>query len=79
MKSLFNKYESYTDLAYEIDAKATDFIQQIIKDYPEASTRELELIINGCVSVMLGESRLRKAMKRSRAERSLRKADMEQQ
>jgi len=68
-----------TPLAQEISINSGKFAQEIADAHPDISTRELESIIAGSVMTQLAEIRLRRAMNKRKAERSLRKVDMKQQ
>ena len=68
-KTLFNKYEAYNDLGYELDRKVSLFIRDVVKEYPDIKTRELEVLITGVIMTSLAEERIRRAMRKRKQER----------
>ena len=66
-RTLFNLNETYNDLAHEVDRKATAFARQLLEEYPDVPTRELNQVAVGAFELAASHVRLDRVFKKRNA------------
>jgi hypothetical protein len=63
MKSLFNEYDTYTELAIEIDKEVSEFAKQLISKYPDVNHRDIFTVAAAAINMECTHARVIRQLK----------------